>query len=204
MNVQSVDGGSAFDFGKTSEMYAQFRDIYPPELYEKLYALGVGKSGTRWLDLGTGTGVLPLNLYMYGAEITGTDVSAPQIEAAKALAQKRGADVRFLTSPAESLPFPDGSFDCVTAAQCFWYFDRERVVREIRRVLKPGGIFTGCFYVKGSNAHTDKMINAFYVRSGFFTPPFETVESLQKRLSEMYSEAKVRNVQSIAVFQCRK
>ena len=141
MNVQSVDGGSAFDFGKTSEMYAQFRDIYPPELYEKLYALGVGKSGTRWLDLGTGTGVLPLNLYMYGAEITGTDVSAPQIEAAKALAQKRGADVRFLTSPAESLPFPDGSFDCVTAAQCFWYFDRERVVREIRRVLKPGGIF---------------------------------------------------------------
>ena len=47
-------------------------------------------------------------------------------------------------------------------------------------------------------------INRFYVKKGFFTPPFETVESLRKRLEGMYSEVTVTNVESIAVFQCRK
>ena len=141
MNVQGVDSGNTFDFGRTSAMYAKYRDIYPAEMYEKLHALGVGKAGTRWLDLGTGTGVLPLNLYTYGAQIVGTDVSASQIAAAKAAAADKQAEIEFRVSSAETLPFADGSFDCVTAAQCFWYFTRERAIAEIRRVLKPGGLF---------------------------------------------------------------
>lgn len=141
MNVQSVDNGNAFDFGRTSALYAKYRDIYPPELYEKLLSLGVGSAGTRWLDLGTGTGVLPLNLYTHGAQITGTDASPSQIAAAEAAAKEKGADIQFLVSGAESLPFDDGTFDCVSAAQCFWYFDREKAVGEIRRVLRPGGLF---------------------------------------------------------------
>ncbi len=60
------------------------------------------------------------------------------------------------------------------------------------------------FYVEGSNLHTDKMIRKFYIKSGFFTRPFETVESLERRLKGMYSEVNVSNVESIAVFQCRK
>lgn len=141
MNVQGVDKGNAFDFGRTSELYAKYRDIYPPELYDRLTALGVGQAGTCWLDLGTGTGVLPLNLVQNGAKIVGTDVSASQIDAAKAAAEAKNADVSFLVSPAETLPFADGSFDCVTAAQCFWYFEREKAIDEIRRVLRPNGLF---------------------------------------------------------------
>lgn len=141
MIVQSVDHGGDFDFGKTSAMYAKFRDIYPPELYERLSALGVGQTGTRWLDLGTGTGVLPFHLYKDGAVIVGADVSAQQIGAAKAAAREKGASVDFIVSPAETLPFADGTFDCVTAAQCFWYFDREKAIAEIRRVLTPNGLF---------------------------------------------------------------
>ena len=52
-----VDNGKAFDFGKTAEYYGRFRDIYPQSLFDKLYSLGIGKAGTKWLDLGTGTGV---------------------------------------------------------------------------------------------------------------------------------------------------
>ena len=37
-----VDNGQEFDFGKTSREYAAYRDIYPKELYERLYSLGVG------------------------------------------------------------------------------------------------------------------------------------------------------------------
>ena len=141
MRVSSVDHGNAFDFGRTSDVYAKYRDIYPPELYDRLRALGVGQAGTCWLDVGTGTGVLPLHLYTDGATVIGADIAAAQIDAARAAAQEKGWDIRFIVSPAETLPLPDKSVDCVTAAQCFWYFDRERFIRELRRVLKAGGLF---------------------------------------------------------------
>ncbi|MDR1465556.1 MAG: hypothetical protein LBJ11_09715 [Oscillospiraceae bacterium] len=43
--MASIDHGQAFDWGKTSAAYAQYRDIYPPELFERLLALGVGRGG---------------------------------------------------------------------------------------------------------------------------------------------------------------
>ena len=141
MIIQAVDHGNGFDFGKTSRIYAQFRDIYPPQLYEKLRTLGIGKAGTCWLDVGTGTGVLPLNLYTDRAKIIGADISAEQIAAAKEIAAQKNAKIKWIVSPAETLPIPDASVDFVTAAQCFWYFDRERFLAELRRVLKPGGTF---------------------------------------------------------------
>ena len=81
MELHAIDRGQAFDFGKTSAAYAAYRDIYPPVLYDRLRALGVAADGTDWLDLGTGTRVLPKNLYNSKANITGVDVSAEQIAA---------------------------------------------------------------------------------------------------------------------------
>ena len=81
-----IDAGKAFDWGKTSKEYARYRDIYPKEFYQKIVGRGLCIKGQRVLDLGTGTGVLPRNMYKYGAEWTGTDISPEQIEQAKKLA----------------------------------------------------------------------------------------------------------------------
>lgn len=54
-----LDGGKPFDWGRTSDDYAKYRDIYPREFYEKVVSRGLCVSGQRVLDLGTGTGVLP-------------------------------------------------------------------------------------------------------------------------------------------------
>lgn len=136
-----IDSGNAFDWGNTSEEYAKYRDIYPPFLYEKLREVGVAADGTSWLDLGTGTGILPINLYNPNAGITGTDISAEQISFAKKVAAEKGHNINFLVSPAENLPFPDNGFNTITAAQCFWYFDKEKVKKEISRLIKPNGKF---------------------------------------------------------------
>ncbi len=145
MNLSSIDHGNVFDFGRTSAEYAKYRDIYPAELYDRLRALGVAADGTSWLDRGTGTGVLPKNLYNPKAFITGADISEEQISFARKEAAENGWNVRYLVAPAENTGLPDHSFDAITAAQCFWYFDREKMRDEIRRLLRPGGIFVKIF-----------------------------------------------------------
>lgn len=138
---KNIDHGKKFDWGLTSADYAKYRNIYPPELYDRLRELGVAADGTSWLDIGTGTGVLPQNLYNENANITAVDITEEQIRYARLDAEKNGRNINYLVSPAESTGLPDSSFDTITAAQCFWYLDRERMISEIRRLLKPNGKF---------------------------------------------------------------
>lgn len=134
-----IDGGRGFDWGKTSPDYARYRDIYPPEFYQKIMALGVCLPGQKVLDLGTGTGVLPRNLYRYGAGFTGVDCVPEQIDEARRLARSTEMEIEFLCRPAEALDFEENTFDAVTACQCFFYFDHGVLAPELSRLLKPGG-----------------------------------------------------------------
>lgn len=134
---KDIDGGKAFDWGKTSADYAKYRDIYPQEFYDKILERGLCTGGQSVLDMGTGTGVIPRNMYRYGAKWTGTDISQEQIEQAQALS--KGMDIDYFALSAEDMDFPDGSFDIITACQCFWYFDHEKLMPKIYRMLKPEG-----------------------------------------------------------------
>ncbi|MBO7703669.1 MAG: methyltransferase domain-containing protein, partial [Solobacterium sp.] len=105
IKYQRIDAGKAFDWGRTSEEYARFRDIYPEEFYRKIIDRGLCLSGQKVLDLGTGTGVLPRNLYRYGASWIGTDISPEQIEQAKRLAEAEDMDIAFQAVPAEKIDY---------------------------------------------------------------------------------------------------
>ena len=139
MNItnKNIDGGKPFDWGKTSEDYAKFRDIYPQEFYNKIIKRKLCVDGQIVLDIGTGTGVLPRNMYRYGAKWIGTDISEKQIEQAVILS--KDMDIDYYTMSAEDLQFPDNSFDVITACQCFWYFDHEQIMPKMYRMLKPNG-----------------------------------------------------------------
>lgn len=134
---KNIDSGKAFDFGNISADYAKYRDIYPQEFYQKIVDRGLCISGQSVLDLGTGTGVLPRNMYRYGAKWIGTDISENQIEQAKILSD--GMNIEYYALSAEKLNFPDNSFDVITACQCFWYFNHEKIMPELCRMLKPDG-----------------------------------------------------------------
>lgn len=139
MNItdKNIDGGKAFDWGKTSTDYAKFRDIYPQEFYDKIINRGLCMKGQCVLDVGTGTGVLPRNMYRYGAKWTGTDISANQVEQARILS--KGMDIDYYSLPTEDIDFPENSFDVITACQCFWYFNHEQVKSKFFRMLKLDG-----------------------------------------------------------------
>jgi SAM-dependent methyltransferase len=138
--LSSHDTGRHIDWGQTSVDYAAYRSGPPPSFYLRLAALGIGLAGQRILDLGTGTGALARQFARQGAVVTGIDVSAEQIATARRLAAEERLSVDFSVHPAELLPWPAASFDVATANQCWLYFDKDRVIGELRRVLAPGGV----------------------------------------------------------------
>lgn len=139
MNIisKNIDNGNPFDWGRTSADYAKFRDIYPEKFYRKILDRNLCMDGQSVLDLGTGTGVLPRNMYRYGAKWTATDISENQIAQARILSE--GMDIDYHVAATENINFPDGSFDVVTACQCFWYFDHETLMPKLWRMLRQGG-----------------------------------------------------------------
>ncbi|GGM98637.1 demethylmenaquinone methyltransferase [Thermus composti] len=105
-------------------------------------ALALEKAPRRILDLATGTGDLALLLKERApeAEVVGADFAPPMLEIARRKAASRGLEVAFLEADALALPFPDGAFDAVTIAFGFRNFaDYEKALRELYRVLAPGG-----------------------------------------------------------------
>lgn len=134
---ERFDNGRGFDWGLASADYAKYRDIYPDEFYDRIIKLGYCKDGQRVLDLGTGTGVLPRNLYKYGAEFVGADISENQIKYAKELS--KGLAINYVVSSAENLDFAEKSFDVITACQCFMYFDKKMILPKLHRFLKENG-----------------------------------------------------------------
>ncbi|MDR3184876.1 MAG: bifunctional demethylmenaquinone methyltransferase/2-methoxy-6-polyprenyl-1,4-benzoquinol methylase UbiE [Prevotellaceae bacterium] len=92
------------------------------------------------LDAATGTGDLALLLHRRtGADVTGIDIADGMLRIAKRKARRHAA-LRFIQAQAESLPFPDATFDAATVAFGVRNFERlPQALAELLRVLKPGG-----------------------------------------------------------------
>ena len=104
-----------------------------------------------------------------------------------------------------ALPFNDETFDIVLSLNGFHAFpDKDAAYRETFRVLKKGGTFCGCFYIQEGCRRTDWFIEHLYVPKGFFTPPFETEQTLRARLASMYKDVTVSSVEGMGIFRCRK
>lgn len=176
-------------------------------LEKALSGVPEGFSG-KLLEVPVGTGVLTMPLYqtLPQADITCLDYSSDMMATAQRRAKVSGlTNVHLQQGDVGALPFGDGSFDLVLSLNGFHAFpDKEAAYREIFRVLRPGGTFCGCFYVKGENRRTDWFVEKLYTPKGFFTPPYETVESLCLRLERQYQQVIVDTVESMACFICKK
>jgi SAM-dependent methyltransferase len=136
----SRNGDNVIDWGKTSGDYSKWRPNYPDRFFNALALFGVGLRGQRILDLGTGVGFLALRFAQSSARVTGVDISREQIEEARRRAVSLGVTADFRIARAEDTGLATASFDVITASQSWLYFDKERAIPEVHRLLKPGGV----------------------------------------------------------------
>jgi ubiquinone/menaquinone biosynthesis C-methylase UbiE len=120
-------------FSKQSQTYAQYRPQYPEEIYAYLASVAPGAL-LAW-DCGTGNGQAALGLAKYFDRVFATDASAEQI--ARAYPHPR---VDYHVEPAEHISLGDSTVDLVTVAVAIHWFNFDEFYREVKRVLKPGGI----------------------------------------------------------------
>jgi ubiquinone/menaquinone biosynthesis C-methylase UbiE len=121
----------ARSFGSVAEAYDRGRPSYPREAAAWL----AGAEPVTVLELGCGTGKLTAELVAIGHDVHATDPDTEML----AVLERRLPDVRRSVAGAEEIPLPDRSVDVVVSAQAFHWFDLDRALPEIARVLKPGG-----------------------------------------------------------------
>jgi len=164
--------------------------------------------GGRLLEVPVGTGVLSLPEYqkLPQASVTCLDYSQEMLSAARERAEQMElAQVSFCQGDVGNLPFEDKSFDLVLSVNGFHVFpNKSKAYIETWRMLRRGGIFCGCMYVRGENHITDLFVRQFCQRHELFCPPYETAESLKRRLEGLYEQVELSLVGSFAGFVCRK
>ncbi|MDQ2858353.1 MAG: class I SAM-dependent methyltransferase, partial [Candidatus Eremiobacteraeota bacterium] len=114
--------------------YDRYCAGYADEVYDALEEYGLVR-GLHVLDVGCGTGLASGALVERGLSVVGIDSSEPMLARARA----RIPAAKFLRARAEDLPFGDASFDGAVSAQAFHWFDQRRALRELIRVVRPGG-----------------------------------------------------------------
>ena len=144
-------------------------------LLDRLHAT-VAAGATDLLDVGIGTGnlALPALERWPTARVTGIDASGEMVSAAHALADARlaphaRARLEARTAYADTLPFPDGTFDVAMSSFVLQLVpSRARALREIRRVLRPGGTLGYVTWVKDERPFApDRVFDALLDEFGF-------------------------------------
>jgi SAM-dependent methyltransferase len=130
-------------FGSAAAAYAEHRPGYAETAVRwALEPVWPGRP-LRVIDLGAGTGKLTATLVRLGVDVTAVEPDPNML----AELRRELTSVRSVPGTAEAIPRPDASADAVLAGQAMHWFDMDRAMPEIARVLVPGGVFAGLWNV---------------------------------------------------------
>ena len=147
--------------------------------------------GSRFLDVGCGSGQLALIAARDGMNVTGVDIASNLVERAQARAHAEGLSARFEVGDAEALPFEDASFDVVASLIGAMFAPRpDLVASELLRVCKPGGTIAMANWTpQGFIGQMFKAVSKFIAPSGMPSPVLWGDETtVRERLGEGLSQ----------------
>lgn len=162
------------------------------------------------LDIPVGTAVFTAEKFrnMQKAKIIGVDYSQDMLNiASERILEEKNNNVTLQHGDVCKLAFENERFDAVLSMNGFHAFPaaKYKSFSETYRVLRKGGIFLGCFYIKGERCIANWVVRNILDKKGFFTPPHFTKNEAIELLKSLYGEkVEVRNHRSILIFKCIK
>lgn len=144
-------------FSQQAAIYARYRPVYPRELFD--YILSFVTHRTEAWDCATGNGQAAVELANHFDHITATDHSEKQLQ--QAIPHPK---ITYQLAGIENTGLPDDSFDLVTVAQAYHWFDFEAFHREVVRVAKPAAIVAiwGYSLIQSNEPDLQVLIHRFY------------------------------------------
>ncbi|MEM7284950.1 MAG: class I SAM-dependent methyltransferase [Actinomycetota bacterium] len=136
-----VHRSAAEGYATGADAYVAGRPTYHPTV---VTAVADSVRGGRVLDLGAGTGIATAALVDQRLDV----VAVEPVDAMRAELARRLPTVEVLAGGAEAIPLDDGAIDAVVVAQAFHWFDHERCLDELDRVLAPGGTLVTLWNVR--------------------------------------------------------
>ena len=158
------------------------------------------------LDVPVGTAVFTKQKWasLKNAHITCLDYSADMLKQAKKRLDGY-SHIKCIQGDVGNMQMNDESFDIVISMNGFHAFpDKQKAFKETWRVLKPGGKFIACFYIKGESKRTDWLVKNILAKKGWFSMPFQTKKELENMLWKMYKKIDIHIDGSMVYFCCVK
>ena len=144
------------NFSSRSEDYSRYRPKYPEETYN--FIRSKLKGFQKAWDCGTGNGQVASKIAEFFSEVNATDISTTQIKNAV-----KKSNIEYSVQRAEATNFENHEFDLIITAQAVHWFNFDEFYAEVKRCLKPDGIFVIMGYgLFSANPETDKIIEHFY------------------------------------------
>jgi SAM-dependent methyltransferase len=137
--MSTVDPARARGFDAWAGDYDRYRPGYPDELFETIAEHLTLPRQPLVVDLGAGTGRASLAMAGMGWRVTAVEPGRPMLDMLRARAADEGLLVSTVQASAEETGLDATSVDLVTAAQSFHWFDKQRALAEMARILKPPG-----------------------------------------------------------------
>lgn len=178
------------------------------EIANKVLAYIPNNFSGKLLDIPVGTGVFTISKYtkLTKAQITCIDYSQDML----AQAERRYNSINLQNITCQqgdvgNLSFANKSFDMVLSMNGFHAFpDKTKAFDETARVLKTGGSFIGCFYIKNECKRTDFVVNRILSKKGWFTHPFHIKSELEDILKKRYNAVELHSDKAMVWFKCIK
>jgi SAM-dependent methyltransferase len=172
------------DFSKQARAYARHRPHYSPRLFEYLASL-TAEHELAW-DCGTGSGQAAVGLAGHFRRVVGTDVSPKQLAQAS-----RQGNILYWAASAERSGLRAGLADLVTVAQALHWFDFDRFYPEVKRILKPGGMFAAwTYHLPEISPPVDRLVDGFYRQrlDGYWATELHYIDELYRTIPLPFEE----------------
>lgn len=144
-------------FSSQASIYAQYRPGYPRKLFDYILQ-HVNNKQTAW-DCATGNGQAAIELAHDFEKVIATDISEKQLQQAQPHEK-----ITYSVTTAENTPFAENSFDCITVAQAYHWFNFDAFHKEVVRVSKPAAVIAiwGYSLVVCEDDTLNALIKTFY------------------------------------------